>query len=34
LEIGERKQIPEEADIAAFTRDMRHFYVEWYEKDA
>ena len=34
LEIGERRQVPEEADIAAFTREMRHFYVDWYEKDA
>lgn len=32
LEIGKRVQVPEDADIAAFTRDMRHFYVEWYEK--
>jgi 1-acyl-sn-glycerol-3-phosphate acyltransferase len=34
LEIGERRQIPGDADIVAFTRDMRHFYVDWYEKDA
>ena len=34
LEIGERVKVPHEADIAAFTRDMRHFYVDWYEKDA
>ena len=32
LEIGERGQVPHEADIAAFTREMRHFYVDWYEK--
>ena len=34
LEIGERVQVPQEADIAEFTRQMRHFYVDWYEKDA
>ena len=34
LEIGERVQIPQEADIAGFTRQMRHYYVDWYEKDA
>ena len=34
LEIGERVKVPHEADIAAFTREMRHFYVDWYEKDA
>jgi 1-acyl-sn-glycerol-3-phosphate acyltransferase len=32
LEIGERVQIPQEADIAEFTRQMRHFYMDWYEK--
>ena len=32
LEIGERVKVPHEADIAAFTRQMRHFYVEWYEQ--
>ena len=31
LEIGKRIQVPQEADIAAFTREMRHFYVNWYE---
>ena len=34
LEIGERVKVSPEADIAAFTREMRHFYVDWYEKDA
>lgn len=34
LEIGERVRVSPEADIAAFTREMRHFYVDWYEKDA
>lgn len=34
LEIEERVKVPHEADIAAFTREMRHFYVDWYEKDA
>ena len=33
LEIGERVKVPHEADIAAFTREMRHFYIDWYEKD-
>lgn len=31
LEIGKRIQVPQEADMAAFTREMRHFYVNWYE---
>ena len=33
LEIGERVKVPHEADIAAFTRQMRHKYVEWYGKE-
>ena len=34
LEIGERVQVPLQADIADFTRQMRHFYLQWYEKDS
>ena len=34
LEIGERVKVPQESDIAELTRRMRHFYVDWYEKDA
>ena len=34
LEIGERIQVPHEADIAAFTKLMRHKYVQWYEQDS
>ena len=34
LEIGERVKVPQESDIAGLTRRMRHFYVDWYEKDA
>ncbi len=30
LEVGKRVQVPENADIAAFTREMRHFYNNWY----
>ncbi len=30
LEVGKRFSIPEEADIAAITRDTRHFYNQWY----
>ena len=30
LEIGERRQVPAGADIASFTREMRHFYQHWY----
>ncbi|MBP3203675.1 MAG: 1-acyl-sn-glycerol-3-phosphate acyltransferase [Bacteroidales bacterium] len=30
LEIGKRLRVPEEAELAAFTREMRHFYQEWY----
>ena len=30
LEIGKRLRVPEEADLAAFTREMRHFYQDWY----
>lgn len=28
LEVGERVQVT--GDVAAFTREMRHFYVDWY----
>ena len=31
LEVGQRIQVPE-GDIAAFTREMRHHYVEQYER--
>jgi len=30
LEVGQRFQIPEEADIASITRETRHFYNDWY----
>ena len=30
LEVGRRVRVPEHADIAAFTREMRHFYNDWY----
>ena len=32
LEVGERIGIPEKADLAAFTRDMRSFYKDWYDR--
>ena len=31
LEIGQRISVPAGADLAAFTREMRHFYMDWYE---
>ena len=30
LEVGQRFRIPEEAEIAAVTRETRHFYNDWY----
>ena len=30
LEVGERVQVPAEADLAAFTRNMRRQYIDWY----
>ena len=32
LEVGKRLPVPEEADIAVFTREMRHFYNDWYAR--
>ena len=32
LEVGARIRVPEEADIVAFTRDMRHRYQAWYAR--
>ncbi len=32
LEVGQRVRVPEGADIAAFTRSMRHFYNDWYAR--
>ena len=32
LEVGERIQVPEDAEIRTFTRQMRHFYQDWYKK--
>ncbi len=31
LEIGKRVSVPKGDDLAQFTRDMRHFYDNWYE---
>ena len=32
LEVGERLKVPKDAEIRAFTRQMRHFYLDWYKK--
>lgn len=32
MEVGERIQVPKDAEIRAFTREMRHFYQDWYKK--
>ena len=32
LEIGQRTTIPEEADIVRVTREMAHFYRDWYAR--
>ncbi len=32
LEVGQRIRVPEDAEIRAFTRQMRHFYQDWYKK--
>ena len=32
LEVGERITVPQDAEIRAFTRQMRHFYQDWYKK--
>ena len=32
MEVGERIQVPETADIAAFTREVRHHYQAWYAR--
>ena len=32
LEVGQRIRVPEDAEIRAFTRQMRHLYQEWYKK--
>lgn len=33
MEVGERIQVPKEAEIKEFTRSMRHFYQEWYKTE-
>ena len=33
MEVGERVQVPKDADIKEFTRSMRHFYQQWYKTD-
>ena len=30
LEVGARLRVPDQVDLAAFTREMRHFYQDWY----
>ena len=32
LEIGQRVAVPQDADIVRVTRDMMHFYVDWYAR--
>ena len=32
LEVGGRLKVPKDAEIRAFTRQMRHFYLDWYKK--
>ncbi len=32
LEIGQRAAVPKEADIVRMTREMMHFYVDWYAR--
>ena len=32
LEVGQRLKVPKDAEIRAFTRQMRHFYLDWYKK--
>lgn len=32
MEVGERIKVPHDAEIRAFTRKMRHYYIDWYKK--